>query len=84
LGCNNCYNNKRKNSTLGYVNEVQRGKSNVSDSSQPSLEVIGLGHVDQKDGKDVNIQNVHMFLKNPMFEEDIAKVEKIEHLKHEV
>jgi hypothetical protein len=36
------------------------GKSNVSDGLRPSLEVIGLGHVDQKDGKDVNIQNVHM------------------------
>jgi hypothetical protein len=50
-------------------------KSNVTEGSRPSLEVIGLGHVDQKDGKDVNILNVHMFWKNPMFEEDIAKVE---------
>jgi hypothetical protein len=43
-----------------------------------------LGHVDQKDGKDVNILNVHMLWKNPMFEEDIAKDKKIVDLKHEV
>ncbi len=59
-------------------------KSDVSEGSQPSLEVLGLGHVDQKDGKDVSILNVHMFWRNLVFEEDIAKVEKIVDLKHEV
>ncbi len=59
-------------------------KSNVSEGSWPSLEVIGLGHVDQKDGKDVNILNVHMLWKNPMFEENITKVENFVDFKHEV
>ncbi len=59
-------------------------KLDVSEGSRPSLEVIGLGHVDQKDGKDVSILNVHMLWKNPMFEEDITKVENIVNLKHEV
>jgi hypothetical protein len=43
-----------------------------------------LGHVDQKDGKDVNILNVHMLWKNPMFEENITKVENFVDFKHEV
>jgi hypothetical protein len=59
-------------------------KLDVTKGSQPLLEVTDLGHVDHKDGKDVSILNVHMLWRNPMFEEDIAKVEKFVDLKHEV
>jgi hypothetical protein len=43
-----------------------------------------MGHVDQNDGKDVNVLNANMFFKKLMFNENIAKVEKIVELKHEV
>lgn len=75
---------KEKARHLGTQMKSKGEKSNVNEGSQPSLEVIGLGHVDQKDGQDVHILNVHMLWKNPMFEEDIVKVEKIVDLKHEV
>ncbi len=75
---------KEKPQHLGMQMKSKGEKLGVSESSQPSLEVIDLGHVDQKDGKDVNILNVHMLWRNPMFEEDIAKVEKNVNLKHEV
>jgi hypothetical protein len=43
-----------------------------------------MGHVDHNDGKDVNILNANMLFKKWMFDEDIAKMEKIVELKHEV
>ncbi len=59
-------------------------KSHVNEGSQPSHELIGMGHVDHNDGKDVNILNANMLFKKWMFDEDIAKMEKIVELKHEV
>ncbi len=75
---------KEKHGHLGTQMKSKGEKLDVNEGSRPSLEVIDLGHVDQKDGKDVNILNLHMLWRNPMFKEDIAKVEKIVDLKHEV
>jgi hypothetical protein len=43
-----------------------------------------MGHVDHNDGKDVNILNANMPFKKWMSDEDIATMEKIVELKHEV